>query len=279
MRTTYEDNDNLIIALAIAVARDDVSGNRERSLALLCKPFATRIVQNAEHENSNTDEKILMSIRNDLRSIEMIFGKMPRSEKAEDENTPHPLEPIFAELWPVIKVLFQKYSTFHRILYRLCKIIKKTMRAIGVKFKIYVIEYFELVYELFKIYPMSELLYTIETSASVFGKMPEMIQPLTQIYNVISEATLTNLNENKLEDQNQFLEDFFGILFRYVKYIPSVILSSRTLEINLQVTEKAIGLEQPNVEKTLFLFLEYFMKLCSYNPSTDVEKVSFWEGV
>jgi len=38
----------------------------------------------------------------------MIFGKMPKF--TEDENTPHPLEPIFAELWPVIKGLFQKYA-------------------------------------------------------------------------------------------------------------------------------------------------------------------------
>jgi len=54
VRTKYEENDNLIIALAVAVAHDDVSGNRERSLAQLCKPFATRIVQNAELENSST---------------------------------------------------------------------------------------------------------------------------------------------------------------------------------------------------------------------------------
>ena len=149
------------------------------------------------------------------------------------------------------------------------------MRTIGIKFKIYLVEYFEYIYEIFKINPLSEFLYSIETSASIFGKMNEMIQPLTEIYNFISEATLTNLQENKLEDQNQFLEDFFGILFRYVKYIPSVILSSRTLETNLQVTEMAIGMDQPNVEKTLFLFLEYFIKLCSYNPQNDVEKVRF----
>ena len=148
------------------------------------------------------------------------------------------------------------------------------MKALGPKFRIYLIEYFEYVCEIFKVNPCSEFLYTIETSASVFGKVHEMIQPLTEIYNFISEATLSFLRENKLEDQNQFLEDFFGILFRYVKYIPSVILSSKTLETNLQVTEMAIGMGQPGVEKTLFLFLEYFVKLCSENPQNDVEKVS-----
>ena len=54
VRTKYEDNDNLIIALAAAIAYDEGSGNRERYLAQLCKPFATRIVQNAQLENSNT---------------------------------------------------------------------------------------------------------------------------------------------------------------------------------------------------------------------------------
>jgi len=147
------------------------------------------------------------------------------------------------------------------------------MKAIGVRFKVYLVEYFEYIYEIFKINPSNELLYSVETSVSIFGKMNEMVQPLTEIYNFISEATLTFLEQNKLEDPNQFLSDFFGILFRYAKYIPSVILSSKTLETNLRVTEMAIGMEQPDVEKTLFLFLEYFVKLCSYNPQNDVEKV------
>ena len=38
----------------------------------------------------------------------MIFGKMPKA--GEDEAPTHPLEPIFAELWPVLKGLFQKYA-------------------------------------------------------------------------------------------------------------------------------------------------------------------------
>ena len=54
MRTKYEENDNLVIALAVAIAHDNVTGNRERSLAQLCKPFATRIVQNAELDSDNT---------------------------------------------------------------------------------------------------------------------------------------------------------------------------------------------------------------------------------
>jgi len=44
----------LIIALAIAIAYDTESGNRERLLAQLCKPFAQRIVEYAEQEGSDT---------------------------------------------------------------------------------------------------------------------------------------------------------------------------------------------------------------------------------
>jgi len=271
LRSKFEYNNDLIIALAIAIAYDTESGNRERLLAQLCKPFAQRIVEYAEQEGSDTDKVIIDDIRRNLRSLEMIFGKMP---KFEDENTTHPLEPIFHELWPVIKGLFQKYAKVDKILLRLCKIIKKVMRAIGIKFKVYLVEYFQYICEIFKINPFSEFLYSIETSVSIFGKLNEMTQPLTEIYNFISEATLNFLNQNKIEDQDRFLEDFFGILFRYAKYIPSVILSSKTLETNLKVTEMAIGIDQPEVEKTLFLFLEYFIKLCSKHPQTDVEKAA-----
>jgi len=274
LREKFEYNSDLIIALAIAIAYDTESGNRERFLAQLCKPFATRIEEYAAQEGSDTDKAIIDDIKENLRSLEIIFGKMPKYEKPEDENKFHPLEPIFQELWPVIKGLFEKYAKVDKILYRLCKIMKKVMRAIGTKFKVYLIEYFQYICDIFKINPYSEFLYSIETSVSIFGKVNEMTQPLTDIYNFISEATLNFLNENKIDYRDRFLEDFFGILFRYVKYIPSVILSSKTLETNLKVTEMAIGMDQPEVEKTLFMFLEYFIKLCSYHAQTDVEKAA-----
>lgn len=157
---------------------------------------------------------------------------------------------------------------------KLCNVMKKCMRALSLKFKPYLLEYFDVICEIFVITPLPDLLYSIETSASVFGKVPELIQPLTKVYEFISSATLNYVSDKSIKEHNQLIEDFFGLLFRYTKYIPSVILSSKTLETNLYLADLVIGIDQPNVEKTLYLFLEYLFKLCSYNPQKDVEKVS-----
>lgn len=151
---------------------------------------------------------------------------------------------------------------------------KKCMRALSLKFEPYLLEYFNVICEIFTRNPFPDLLYSIETSASVFGKVPNLIQPLTKVYEFISSATLDYVSDKNIKEHNQLIEDFFGMLFRYTKYIPSVILSSKTLDTNLYLADLIIGIDQPNVEKPLYLFLEYLFRLCSYNPQNEVEKVS-----
>ena len=164
------------------------------------------------------------------------------------------------------------------MLTRLCNVIKKCMRVLGIKFKPYAVDYFEVIQEVFTVTPLPDFLYSLETSVSVFGKVPEMIEPLKNMYEFISKQTLQLLDGNDIKEHNELCEDFFGLLFRYTKYIPSVILSSQTLDINLHLAEIMIGIEQPNVEKTLYMFLEYFFKLTSYNPQSDVERVNLYSS-
>jgi hypothetical protein len=45
VREKFEDNDDLIIGLAVAIAYDQHTPARERYLAQLCTPFAERIVK------------------------------------------------------------------------------------------------------------------------------------------------------------------------------------------------------------------------------------------
>lgn len=45
LRQQFENNDDLVIGLAVAIAHDRQTQARERYLALLCTPFAERIVK------------------------------------------------------------------------------------------------------------------------------------------------------------------------------------------------------------------------------------------
>lgn len=150
---------------------------------------------------------------------------------------------------------------------------KNCIKALSSRFKPYVVEYFEIICDIFVYNPLPPFLYALETSVSEFGKVPDMVPCLTKVYEYISSATLNFINGKNLQEHDQLLEDFFGMLFRYMKYLPSVFLSSQTLDINLHVAELVIGIEQPNVEKTLYLFLEYVFRLCAENPQNEIEKV------
>jgi len=142
------------------------------------------------------------------------------------------------------------------------------------KFNEYVIEFLEIVCQIFMNNPLSELLYSLEVLVGCLGKDPNLSQIFTKAYEIISESTLNFMDKKDFKEHDELLEDFFGLLFRYTKYMPSVILSSRTLETNLKLAELSLGINQPNVEKTLFLFLEYIFKLCNANPRNDMEKVN-----
>jgi len=118
-------------------------------------------------------------------------------------------------------------------------------------------------------------LYAVEVSASIFGKIPELIPTMSEIYHHMSVSLYNFMKDKKIEDHDELIEDFFGMLFRYVKYIPSVIFSSETLEINLELAQLSIGIKKhPELTKALYFFLEQLFKNCNINPQDDVETVS-----
>ena len=141
-------------------------------------------------------------------------------------------------------------------------------------FSPYAVECFEIIEKGFLILPVPEFLYILETSVSVLANVPEMTEPLMKTYELVSEQTLLILSKEDIEDRDELCEDFFGLMFRYTKYLPSVILSSKTLEESLQLAQTMIATDQLSVQKTLCLFLEYLFQLPRENPQNDVEKVS-----
>lgn len=101
-----------------------------------------------------------------------------------------------------------------------------------------------------------------------------MVPTLSEIYHYMCVSLFNFMKDKRIEDHAEIMEDFFGMLFRYVKYIPSVIFSSETLEINLQLAESTIGKKKlPDLTRALYFFLEIIFKNCNLNPQDDVEKV------
>jgi hypothetical protein len=110
--------------------------------------------------------------------------------------------------------------------------------------------------------------------AGVFGKEPEARPTLIEAYEYMCQATYNYFSGNqKIEDNLEMVEDFFGMLFRYTKYIPEVNNSPQILETNLEFANLVIGIQHPEVNKALYLFIDYIMRRCYEQPLDEGEKV------
>ena len=107
----------------------------------------------------------------------------------------------------------------------------------------------------------------------MLGNVPEMTEPLTKIYELITEQTLQILSKEDINDHDELCEDFFGLMFRYTKFLPSVVVSSKTLEKSLQLAEATIRTDHLDAQKNICMFLDYLFRLVRENPENDVEKV------
>ena len=158
---------------------------------------------------------------------------------------------------------------------RLLKVIKKAIKILKLRFRKFALEFMEIACQIYMKNPISEFLYIFEVLVGSLYEDPEFTQIFIKAYEIISESTMNFLKGKDVKEESEFVEDFFGLLFRYAKYLPNVLLQSKSFEINFHLAELSLGLDQPNIEKTLFLFLERIFKLCNSNPRTDMERVKF----
>ncbi len=144
-----------------------------------------------------------------------------------------------------------------------------------IRFQPYVKELFEIMCLNFKEYPHPAYLYVLECSAEIFSQVEDLQIIMSDAYHYVCEQTFEYFQDRALEQDVDLAEDFFGMLFRYTKYIPNVILSSKTLEYNLALAYEAIGIQKEiDLAKALYLFLEQVFRNCATNPKDQIEAVS-----
>lgn len=67
----------------------------------------------------------------------------------------------------------------------------------------------------------------------------------------------------KPDEHPDLIEDFFGMLTRYMRYKPSAVLTSPSLHMNFKFAESTIGMAQPDAVKCIYSFIETIFKACS----------------
>lgn len=65
------------------------------------------------------------------------------------------------------------------------------------------------------------------------------------------------------DEDPDLIEDFFGMLTRYIRYFPAAVVESRTLLYNLKFAGMVIGMNQIDAAKCVISFIEMLFKCCS----------------
>ena len=104
----------------------------------------------------------------------------------------------------------------------------------------------------------------------MFSKYQDYEQYLKEMLEFMCEKTYNNITVP--DEHPDLVEDFFGMLTRYMRYLPSAVMTSRSLITNLKFAETTIGMNQADAAKCVYAFIEMLFKACS--PTYLDEKLS-----
>lgn len=96
---------------------------------------------------------------------------------------------------------------------------------------------------------------------------------LNNVFNHMINQTYTQIqNEEINKIDPDLLDDFFGLITRYFRYLPEVVLRSPSLETQLKLGVKTIGVTTSNAARALYQFHEeVFMQLDPSNQNKNIE--------
>lgn len=149
------------------------------------------------------------------------------------------------------------------------------MRCIKHLFAQFVERYFTIMIENYKKKPVSTYLYSVENALTLFYADPKYREWLRTMFNGMIEQTylhLQNADVNKIDPD--LLDDFFGLITRYLRYMPDVVLQSPTLETQLKFGIKIIGVKTTNAAKSLYQFLEMLFKVAGANLAAGLTPIA-----
>lgn len=172
---------------------------------------------------------------------------------------------VYADLWPTLNSLLSQFAAKDSQIPE--KVVKLTKHAWRCTRDCFPLEFLAaLLEEFFCLYsalPVSSFVYAVEVIVTVFYPYPAYEKLVCDAFARVCHLTFAHLQHlHSLQDSPELGEDFFGLLARYCRYAPTIIVSYACSDPRVvQLTLAAIGVEHKDVAKSLYCWVEALCKL------------------
>ena len=177
------------------------------------------------------------------------------------------MEKIFNEIWPQLKIIWNKFSNNNDLVEEIIQLIKYYMRGLNKYFINFIPEYLNNLIEGYKLSPISSYLYGFEVLITVFGNEKEdNIKNMINLnFNKLCQITFDNYirNSNDLLINVQVGEDFFGLIFRILKINPFFCIDSEMFNKIIQISIENLSIVQIQTSKYIILLINNLID-CPY---------------
>lgn len=140
--------EDILLGLVVVVNEFPENETKTELIKKLCQPFATAILslsQNKEVATSDSEQERKQFNSDVAKNIEKLDLIAKSLSPAEELATNHVMINVFTDLWPLISLMLDTYFDNERLVEKICKFIKHTMRCVHHLFQPFIEPYFKLV--------------------------------------------------------------------------------------------------------------------------------------
>ncbi|CAD8068177.1 unnamed protein product [Paramecium primaurelia] len=257
--------DNLIKGVANAICSSQET--MQNYYLKLCSIFAQNLVQLQQQieelliksVGSDTLEEKIKQFSKNISSLAYVNSQIPANESNEYLAVRILIVNVYQELWPMLKFGMERIAIFeHGVAEKIVRYTKHTFRKAFNQFSVDLLtQVFQSFLSVYRQVPITACIYVAEVSATVFYKYPEYRNLLSDAFENLCNITFQHLPQlSSFEENPDLTEDLFGMLVRYGRYTPVLLLQSSALQTILQLTLMAIGLEHVSAAKVFYSWLE-----------------------
>merc|ERR1719318_1096734 len=256
----------VVEGVAKIVEQHPVDEEFKEMITMLVTPLLEALNQPDNFSDAKTVTEILDRLTTIVRYVYQPDRSDRNSERAKAmgaliENT----------LWPIVKKIFSVYSENSNVVEKTCRLIKHSMRCIPELFKPIVPQYAEMLTSMFEKKQHSTYLYSADIIVNTYGNDPDsQVQVmLGQLFNQLSMTALKVLQGTQnLESEAELIEDFFGMINRFLRNAPGIVLRFPALEPAMETCLTCIFVQQKDAIDAIISLVESLYDYSKEGPSS-----------